>query len=220
MGVSKFMASQLRNPSGFFGTFVMPRFFNRSSAAINQLTLESLALEPADRVIEVGFGGGDLIDRMLPVVSAGSIAGVDFSAEMVAVCAKRFASLAEAGRVDVRCAGADDLPFAAERFTKACTVNTIYFWSDPAVPLGELWRVLCVGGRLVVSFSPPAAIQKLRVTKHGFTLYEPDHVWSLLESAGFAGIEMIRGSGARGEFVCAVGTKQAGASTAMPAQAR
>lgn len=75
MGLSEFVAGQLRNPSGFFGRFVMSRFFNRSSAAINQLTLASLALEPTDRVIEVGFGAGDLISRMAPVVSKGSIAG-------------------------------------------------------------------------------------------------------------------------------------------------
>lgn len=207
MGVSKFMASQLRNPSGFFGRFVMSRFFNRSSAAINKLTLTSLALEPGDRVIEVGFGAGDLINRMVPVVSKGFIAGVDFSPDMVAVCAKRFASLTQAGRVELRCASAEDLPYAADHFTKACTVNTVYFWPDPAVALRELWRVLCAGGRLVVGFSPPAAIQRLPVTKHGFTLYEPDQIRCLLEEAGFGSIEMIRGSGPRGEFICAIGTK-------------
>ncbi len=43
----------------------------------------------------------------------------------------------------------------------------------PAVPLDELWRVLRVGGRLVLSFSPQVTTQKLPVTKHGFTLYAP-----------------------------------------------
>jgi arsenite methyltransferase len=201
------MASQLRKPSGSFGRFVMSRFFNRSSAAINRLTLASLALEPEDRVIEVGFGAGDLISRMAPVVSGGSIAGVDFSPEMVEVTAKRFASLVRSERVELRCASAEDLPYDADHFTKACTVNTIYFWPDPAVPLRELWRVLCVGGRLVVGFSPPAALQKLPVTKHGFSLYEPDHIRRLLEDAGFGSIEMIPGSGPRGAFICVIGTK-------------
>ena len=59
MGVPEFFADQLRNPTGFFGRVVMSRFFDRSSAAINQLTMASLALRPADRVLEVGFGSGD-----------------------------------------------------------------------------------------------------------------------------------------------------------------
>ena len=104
---------------------------------------------------------------------------------MVVVCAKRFAPLVKSGHLELACAGAEALPYEADRFTKACTVNTIYFWPDASVPLKELARVLRPGGRLVVSFSPPAAIEKLPGTKHGFTLREPEEVARLLEEAGF-----------------------------------
>ena len=209
MGVPEFFASQLRNPSGFFGRAVMSRFFNRSSSAINQLTMRSLALEPADWVIEVGFGSGDLISHMAPVVREGFIAGVDFSPDMVAVGAKRLAPLVQAKRVELRCASAEALPYGDDHFTKACTVNTVYFWPDPAVSLKELSRVLRPGGRLVVGFSPAAVMRKMpqRLTEHGFTLYEPDDLRRLLEAAGFGGIEMVPGRGPRGDFLCAVATK-------------
>ena len=68
MGVPEFFADQLRKPSGSFGRLVMSRFFDRSSRAINQLTMASLAVQPADRVLEVGFGAGDLIAHLAPVV--------------------------------------------------------------------------------------------------------------------------------------------------------
>ena len=207
MGAWEFVAGQLRNPSGVFGRYVMPKFFDRSSAAINQTTLAALALEPKDRVLELGFGGGDLIAHIEPFVPEGSIAGIDFSPDMVAACAKRFAPLVQSGRVEVRCARAEELPYGDGTFTKACTVNTVYFWPDPAIALGELWRVLSDGGRLVVSFSIPAAIKGLPFTKHGFTLYEPDQIRDLLEDAGFGDIRMVPGSGRRGDFVCAIGTK-------------
>ena len=186
----------------------MPTFFNRSSAAINQTTLAALALEAEDRVLEIGFGGGDLIANVEPFVPEGCVAGVDFSPDMVAAGAKRFASLVQAGRVEVRCARAEELPYADGRFTKACTVNTVYFWPDPAVPLAELFRVLGAGGRLVVSFSIPTAIKGLPFTKYGFTLYEPDRIRGLLEDAGFGAIRMVPGSGKRGEFMCAIATKR------------
>ena len=208
MGAWEFVAGQLRNPSGAFGRHVMPRFFNRSSAAINQTTLASLALEPQDRVLEVGFGGGDLIAHIEPFVPEGSVAGVDFSPDMVAACAKRFAALVQSGRVEFLCARAEELPYADGHFTKACTVNTVYFWPDPAVPLGELSRVLSDGGRLVVGFSNPAAIQGLPFTKHGFTLYEPDRMRGLLEDAGFGDVRMVPGTGRRGDFSCAIATRQ------------
>src|SRR5512144_1259378 len=122
MGAWEFVAGQLRNPSGAFGRYVMPGFFNRSSAAINQTTLAALALEAEDRVLEVGFGGGELIANIEPFVPEGSVAGVDLSPDMVAACTKRFASLVKAGRIELNCAGAEELPYTDGRFTKACTV--------------------------------------------------------------------------------------------------
>ena len=209
MGVPEFFADQLRNPTGFFGRVVMSRFFDRSSAAINQLTMASLALEPADRVLEVGFGAGDLITHMAPVVREGFVAGADFSPDMVSVATRRLAPLVSAGRVELRCASAENLPYADGTFAKACSVNTIYFWPQPAVAIQELARVLGAGGRLVIGFSPAAAMRKMprRLTEHGFTLFEPEDVRRLLEDAGFGGIEMAPGHGPRGDFVCAIGTK-------------
>jgi ubiquinone/menaquinone biosynthesis C-methylase UbiE len=211
MGAPEFFADQLRNPTGFFGRVVMSRFFDRSSAAINQLTMASLALGPADRVLEVGFGSGDLIAHMAPVVREGFVAGVDFSPDMVSVATKRLAPLVSAGGVELRCASAEHLPYGDGSFTKACTVNTVYFWPEPAVAMKELARVLAAGGRLVIGFSPAEAMRKMpkRLTGHGFTLFEPEDMRRLLEDAGFGGIEMVPGHGPRGDFVCAIGTKSA-----------
>jgi hypothetical protein len=43
--------------------------------------------------------------------------------------------------------------------------------------------------------------------KHGFTLYEPHQMRGLLEDAGFGAVRMVPGTGRRGDFVCAIGTK-------------
>ena len=113
--------------------------------------------------------------------------------------------------MELRCASAERLPYDDGSFTKACTVNTVYFWPKPAAGISELSRVLAVGGRLVIGFSPAAAMRKMpkRLTEHGFTLFEPDEMRRLLEDAGFGGIEMTPGHGPRGDFVCAIGTKSA-----------
>jgi len=207
MALLKFVASQLRKPSGFIGRVVVSRVLNRGNVPMNQLTFTLLDLKPDDHVIEVGFGGGDLISRVAAVVARGRIAGVDFSPEMIAVCTKRFAQLVQAGRLELRCASAESLPYTPEQFTKACTVNTIYFWPDPIAPLKELQRVLRDGGRLVVCFNPRETLQKVPFTKYGFGFYEPDQVLRLLENAGFGDTEMVSGSSRLGEFLCAVATK-------------
>ena len=207
MGLGKFVASQLRKPSGLFGRLVVARVLNRGNAPMNELTVKLLQLRSDDQVLEVGFGGGDLINRLAPIVTRGRIVGVDFSPEMTALCARRFAELIKIGRIELRTASVADLPYASHAFTKACTVNTIYFWPDPVASLKELWRTLRKGGRLVVGFNTKATAEKLPYTRHGFTLYDPDQVEALLKQADFRDIQMMSGSTRLGQFVCAVGIK-------------
>jgi ubiquinone/menaquinone biosynthesis C-methylase UbiE len=204
----KFIAGQLRKPSGFIGRRLVAKMLNAGNRPMNRLTLTSLGLTRDDRVIEVGFGGGDLIRRMASVVTHGCIVGVDFSPEMVEVCTKRFAPLVRAERIELRCASADHLPYDSGHFTKACTVNTLYFWPDPVGPLNELRRVLRPGGRLVLCFNPRATLQKVAYTEYGFRLYESAEVQRLLETVGFANVQMVSGSSRFGGFFCAVGTRE------------
>ena len=207
MAVLEFVARQLRRPSGLIGRFAVSRVLNRGNAPMNQLTLSLLDLKPDDAVLEVGFGGGDLISRIAAVVARGRVAGVDFSPDMVDVCAKRFTGLIGAGRVELHCASAESLPYPPAHFTKACTVNTIYFWPDPRAPLADFARVLRGGSRFVLCFNPPETLHKVPFTKHGFSFHEPDRVRQLLEQVGFAHVEMVPGSTRLGPFLCAVATK-------------
>ena len=101
MGVGRFLASQLRKPSGLSGR-IIARILNRGNAPMNDLTVNVLQLTPDDQVLEVGFGGGDLIKRMIPLMPRGRIVGVDFSPEMTAMCSKRFGALVRAGRIELQ----------------------------------------------------------------------------------------------------------------------
>ena len=203
------LAGQLRKPSGVTGRVIISRVLDLANAGVNRSTLELLDVEAGDQVIEVGFGGGYLVRRIAPLVGWGRVVGVNFSPEMVAASTRRLRRFIREGRVELRCAGADALPYGSGQFAKACTVNTIYFWPDCSGPLLELNRVLEDGGRLVVSFSPPATLQRAPWANHGFRPYEPVQVQRMLEDAGFVDVRIERVAGRGGDFCCAVGTKRA-----------
>jgi arsenite methyltransferase len=185
----------------------MVHLLNRGNVPINNLALQVLRLAPEDHVLEVGFGGGDLIARMARVLIRGHVTGVDLSRDAVEVCVKRFRRLIEAGTIDLHCASAEELPLGDSTFTKACTVNTIYFWTVPLVALGQIRRVLKQDGTLVVCFSPRAVLEKRRVMRHGFTLYNPEEVSALLTAAGFRDVQLVFGKHRFGECIAAEGKK-------------
>ena len=207
MNFGKYIANQLRKPSGFFGRHVTVNMLNRVNIPINSLAIEVLQLTSDDQVLEVGFGGGELIARMVDIVIRGKITGADFSRDVVAVCTKRFNSLIKDGRIQLHCANVNELPFDAEAFTKVCTVNTIYFWSDPIVALTQIHRVLKKEGMLVVCFSPRIVMEKRWAIQHGFTLYDPEEVSTLLTKIGFREVQLIIGKHRFGECIAAKGKK-------------
>ena len=84
MGKSLFISRQSGHPTGWFGhlvAFVM----SRETTSINDLALENLALEPTDRVLEIGCGHGKTLSSVAEQEQGVTLTGVDPSAVMLRV---------------------------------------------------------------------------------------------------------------------------------------
>ncbi len=149
MAIPGFIARQLALPSGTFGRYVTSRLLNRMNAANNELVRQELAIGPADRVLEVGFGGAILLEKLCGEDSLGCVSGVEVSQEMLTLAGKRLRGAIAAGRLVLKRGSVEALSFADAEFDKACSVHTTYFWRDLGSGLSELRRVLRPGGRLV-----------------------------------------------------------------------
>ena len=186
----KFLAAQLRQPSGLFGKFLMGDVLDRHNEKMNHFAVEMLDLQPTDRVLDIGFGGGVTIKKMLSTIDTGKIYGVDFSEVMVEQAKQKFRSAIEAGKILIEFADVRKLPFDDNTFDKICTVNTIYFWEDPLASLRSIKRVLKDGGKLVVGIRSADKMKNLPVTQYNFRLYDPEAVSDLLVDAGFNGVSI------------------------------
>ena len=185
--LSRIFARQLSNPSDLIA-WLAGWVWNRRNAALNDTVLGLLDLQPADRVLDIGFGGGYLLHRMQAVASDGLLAGVDVSPAIVAYTKKRYAQEITSGSLDLRCAPVEDLPYPAEYFSKVCSVNSIFYWQDLARGLAEMLRVLRPGGKAVVCFTCRKSIEKRGFAKH-IRLYEPEKVTQMLATCGFCEIQ-------------------------------
>jgi cyclopropane fatty-acyl-phospholipid synthase-like methyltransferase len=84
MSLKKFMAAQLRQPTGWFGSLFLGRMMNRVNRQIIGSTLELLDVQPQHQVLEIGFGGGSALTRLSQRLTSGLATGVDFSAAVAA----------------------------------------------------------------------------------------------------------------------------------------
>src|SRR5262249_4919685 len=105
---------------GRLGGMIMART-NRDCAAWVTGLLE---IKPNDAGLQIGFGPGAGIALLVERTPAGHIAGVDPSPEMLRQATARNAAAISGGRVELRRASADALPFADATFDKAFAINS------------------------------------------------------------------------------------------------
>jgi ubiquinone/menaquinone biosynthesis C-methylase UbiE len=109
--------------------------------------LDALALEPHDRLLEIGCGGGLLLRDAL--ASGAAVTGLDHSEEMVRLARERAAG------ADVVLGDAASLPFPDASFTAVAMSIVFMFLPDPAAVLRECRRVLSAGGGVAIYTTGP-----------------------------------------------------------------
>jgi cyclopropane fatty-acyl-phospholipid synthase-like methyltransferase len=123
--------------------------------------VDMLAVQPTDRLLEIGCGGGVALALICPRLSAGRITAIDRSATMTARARRRNDAAVRAGRAtiwtgsfqpaDVSAAGLD-----GERFDTIFAINVNLFWTGPARDELALVRTLLTPrGALHLCYDPP-----------------------------------------------------------------
>lgn len=194
MGLARALAGQLSHPSGIAGPLMGP-LLDRLNGRANRHAVSLLAPGSAERVLDVGFGGGAALAAILRRDPQATAAGAEISEPMLERARHRFRREIRAYRLQLVLAAADGLPFPDHAFDAALSVHTLYFWPNPAAGFAELHRVLRPGGRLLIAVRRPDQLQRLRTTRHGFQLYSHDNIDALFDGAGFVGREVVESRG-------------------------
>ena len=190
-----------------FGDWLTDRRARRPSGALSRdvyrdplyhypsfrVILDELAPTPDDYLLEVGCGGGAMLNIALQ--RGCRAAAVDHSRDMVRLARSVNAGAVAAGRLVVQEGRADALPFPDATFTCAAMTGVLGFLADPVAAFAEIRRVLAPAGRFVGLGSDP----RLRGTPAApepmasrLRFYEPDELESLARRAGFDDARVVR----------------------------
>jgi len=186
--LDKFVDRTARKPSGWFGKrmYSNPRGHYKSF----RWTLDKLQLKPDDILLEIGCGGGVLLNMALETVKHAK--AIDHSSDMVRLAREKNQEAISEGRVEIVQGNAESLPWDDNSFTCA-TANQMFFFIDkPRIVLKEFYRVLKPGGRLVITSTEDSILPKLLFVLwyHSMHLYKNQEMEYMLKQVGFQTVEV------------------------------
>jgi cyclopropane fatty-acyl-phospholipid synthase-like methyltransferase len=120
--------------------------------------VETLAVEPGDRLLEIGGGPGFAASLVCERLDRGSLLLIDRSETAIERTRRRNAEHVASGRLALETVDVADFDPGKVRFDNVFAVNINVFWTTPATEeLARIRRALEHDGRLFLFYETPSA---------------------------------------------------------------
>ncbi len=164
---------------------------NKASVRL-QWAVETLAVEPDDRLLEIGCGQGVAVSLVCAKLAGGHITAIDRSVKMADMARKRNAQHVASGKAAVLAVDLDEADFGEERFNKIFASHVNVFWQRPEEVLAIVRRLLTAGGTLYLFFQPldPSSIDVV-ATRAFANLEANGFTAAIITAAGVKGGPMV-----------------------------
>ena len=161
----------------------------RGHRPTGEQAIERMQVPATARVLDLGCGSGWATRLLAASARAGIVTGIDISDEMIALARQ---SSQDFSNVEFHVAPADRLPFPDGTFTHAFSMESLYYYADVGVALGEVARVLDRGGLFAAVMDLYAEnvpshqwIEQLKVPVHLLSIAD---YHALFRDAGFTDV--------------------------------
>lgn len=184
----EYIGSQFGNPHGFVGK-ICCLIMNKINQAMYKRTVSILEIKPNDRVLDIGYGNGYLLQLIYKRAKA-NLYGIDISEDMKMQATKRNRDAASDGRLFLEIGDCCEMQFDDNYFAAVTSINTVYFWSDTVKGLSKIRRTLNEGASFYNVVYTKEWLDQLSYTEKGFKKFEPQELIEAGKAAGFEDIEV------------------------------
>ncbi|MCM1133918.1 MAG: methyltransferase domain-containing protein [Ruminococcus flavefaciens] len=210
--MSEISITELGNPAkpqGEAGALMLARM-GISHRNVTEWALSHLNINGAEKVLDIGCGGGDALKRMSALITTGHLTGADYSEVSVELSRKNNADDIACGKMDIIQADVANLPFDDNYFDIIYTIESFYFWKNPVECLREVRRVLAPDGvfMIIADINGDADLSQEEIDNiKKYNLFNPTlaQFRELLTQAGFSCVKIHTQDGEK--WVCAESAK-------------
>lgn len=138
-------------PQGFWGKLML-KSMNKGHSKLTDWSLSHIEFQKNYKVLDVGCGGGNTVYKMCQKIGNGKVYGIDYSE----LCVRKSKKLNEknllCSKAKIKQASVSNLPFEDDSLDVVTAVETYYFWPDKVNDIKEIYRVLKIGGKIMLAF--------------------------------------------------------------------
>ena len=184
MILDRYIARQLSNPTGVGGKLIFS-IMNRQNRPLYDEVIRLLALSNTDNVLDIGCGNGYVLNMLAHQYDC-TFTGIDISTSIIENASNRYYKFTKDGKITFSCQNADAMSFANDSFSKAYTINTVYFWENPDTTMSEIWRILRPNGLFINTFFSNETLSDFSHTRFGYKRFTIEELKDAGSNIGFS----------------------------------
>ena len=190
------------NPNGH----AMLARMNEHHKALHKWALEHVSLDRAERILDIGCGGGDNLHNLGRLLPHARLWGLDYSEASIRKCREVNLEAVEAGRLRLHQGSVEQLPYEAGSFDLVTAFETVYYWPDIEKSFRRVLEALDDRGAFLICNEDSCRAGNEAVADAlEMQFYTAQQLGELLHRAGFRTVHTYSHEHSR--WVCAVGRK-------------
>jgi len=180
-----------RKPTQTLGGKIMLFMMNHGHNAMAMWGLACVNFSGCEQILDIGCGGGKNIANLLKLAPTATICGIDYAPASVERTISYNQAAVSDGRLDVKEASVEAIPYENDTFDVVTAFETIYFWPSIVKSFKEVLRVMKKGGVFLVcnEMHRPEGNEKW-IEMLDLIIYTSKQIQGFMQQAGFSNIEI------------------------------
>ena len=203
---SKIIAKQFRKPSGLLGR-IISKIMEEHNIYLYDFILEEInKINNFEKILEIGYGPGLGINKLLSQNNKVTFNGIDFSKLMYKRATRLNKYYISKNKLNLIYGDLKEYDFDEQKYKVIFGINIVYFWNSLNEYFKKIYKLLKKNGLLILFFMKPEDLIKIKLTQTDvFYKYDKDEIINILKKNGFKRFNIIENirNGRLGYFVFA-----------------